>query len=114
MALVTSGSGALLSYTLNPQFADSKAALLRAMVLTAAGCRGGSLLADGSGTFAAVWPSCPLRRPVCSRAGLGDGGARSDLAVSAAGTDDRIGECAAALVLSGVGAGGCAATAWPS
>ena len=37
MALVASGSGALLSYTLDPKFADGKTALLRSMVLTAVG-----------------------------------------------------------------------------
>jgi len=45
MSLVTSGSGALLSYTLEPQFADGKAALVWAMAMTAAGAAAGSLLA---------------------------------------------------------------------
>jgi MFS family permease len=45
MALITAGSGALLGSTLDPKFADGKAALLRSMVLVAVGGAAGSWLA---------------------------------------------------------------------
>jgi MFS family permease len=51
MALVTSGSGALLNCTLEPNFADGKAALLRAMVATAVGAAAGSWLAGLPGNL---------------------------------------------------------------
>jgi len=45
LALVASGSGALVNYTLDPRFAAGQGALPRAMVLVAAGAAAGSWLA---------------------------------------------------------------------
>jgi hypothetical protein len=45
MALVTAGSNALVNYTLDPSFANGRAALLRMMVLVAVGGAAGSWLA---------------------------------------------------------------------
>jgi MFS family permease len=51
MALITAGSGALLSSTLDPSFAEGKAALLRSMVLVAVGGAAGSWLATLPGNL---------------------------------------------------------------
>jgi MFS family permease len=51
MALITAGSGALLGGTLDPQFAEGKAALLWSMVLVAVGGAAGSWLATLPGNL---------------------------------------------------------------
>jgi MFS family permease len=51
MALVTAGAGALLNYTLDPAFADDKAALLWSMVVIAVGGAAGSWLAGLQGNL---------------------------------------------------------------
>jgi predicted MFS family arabinose efflux permease len=51
MALVAAGAGALVSYSFDPKFADSRTALARAMALVAVGAAAGSWLAGRQGSL---------------------------------------------------------------